>query len=927
MKTPPVACLLALSCLLASAQTPAIDVGSGAPSDAIARSFGAAYSRNNFYLQLSYPPLGEVKRFGAAGLIQEFADAAKTTGVKFALIKPSTAFQAYDGSDVFQLTGIVYSYYLTVGVTTAGQPATDTLKCPDGSCQYQIYDKNYVLFAYLQAGANGQNFTLRDPFYTKWNGLGGIGSLGPATSAEQAVTSFVSTIAATAQTYKKGALYNITSGVLTGRFVSVGYPVYDLYVANGAHAGFLGYPTGEAVTLAGGGQRQTFEGGSVDYTDTSAPALRLPVNSVAVSSGGNSIRLNLNDTFSARAITYGANGDELTGRSLTFVTSNSRVIGVQQTGSSALLRAVGGGFANVTAVSEGKISPPITFFVTAPCCQIGEGAPSAASQQIFQDAVARSRIAVRLPAPSPVRRAGGGLVQELQGVDPNPAARYLVTVADKAATGYVVAGGILARYEEQGGPSQALGYPVGDAVYDAARVGRQLFENGAIAGVPARVVSGAFLQKWASLRYEAGAAGQPTGGVDGFLTFTGASGRAQAFQNGALYGASSGTQTGKVYFVTSLIATKYNSLGAGRSELGLPTTDEFSTGGKRHQDFEGGYLEYAAGDAEAKLTLRDRKPSITALPAIVAAGSRVRITVAGFPNAISIRISITGQSDFLVKAPTGSYFWDIYVPTNTASSVVTIRAVDAANVATSVSSSYTVRASADIRAAIVKLRGDSQSAAPGSQVPQALRVAVRDDSGNPLSGVGVKFSATTGAQVSPTTAITDSLGQAETFLRMPLSEGIVLANAESVRQVATFSARSSQSTLTNYTKLTQSGDVPLGNGTATIAQKGSLLTAAASILRYYQNRGDLTMPNGVADPGLLNQFLKTLCVFDSQGVAGFCAAGVGVAAGGVAAGGVAGGGACANAMQAHPAIPNTRHNTRLIFFIDTFVLPQPIRTY
>ena len=32
-------------------------------------------------------------------------------------------------------------------------------------------------------------------------------------------------------------------------------------------------------------------------------------------------------------------------------------------------------------------------------------------------------------------------------------------------------------------------------------------------------------------------------------------------------------------------------------------------------------------------------------------------------------------------------------------------------------------------------------------------------------------------------------------------------------------------------------------------------------------------------------------------------------------------------MQAHPVIPNTRHNTRLIFFIDTSVLPQPIRTY
>jgi hypothetical protein len=72
--------------------------------------------------------------------------------------------QTGDGSDVFQLTSPIYSYYSSVGVTIAGQPTTDTLLCPDSSCQYQIYDKSYVLFAYLQAGANGQNFTPRDPF-------------------------------------------------------------------------------------------------------------------------------------------------------------------------------------------------------------------------------------------------------------------------------------------------------------------------------------------------------------------------------------------------------------------------------------------------------------------------------------------------------------------------------------------------------------------------------------------------------------------------------------------------------------------------------------------------------------------------------------------------------------------------------------------
>jgi uncharacterized protein (TIGR03437 family) len=44
-----------------------------------------------------------------------------------------------------------------------------------------------------------------------------------------------------------------------------------------------------------------------------------------------------------------------------------------------------------------------------------------------------------------------------------------------------------------------------------------------------------------------------------------------------------------------------------------------------------------------------------------------------------------------------------------------------------------------------------------------------------------------------------------------------------------------------------------------------LLTAAASILRYHQLRGELPQLNGLADPATLNQFLKTFCVSDFQG--------------------------------------------------------------
>jgi uncharacterized protein (TIGR03437 family) len=63
----------------------------------------------------------------------------------------------------------------------------------------------------------------------------------------------------------------------------------------------------------------------------------------------------------------------------------------------------------------------------------------------------------------------------------------------------------------------------------------------------------------------------------------------------------------------------------------------------------------------------------------------------------------------------------------------------------------------------------------------------------------------------------------------------------------------------------QSGDTALGNGSATIAQKGALLTAAAGILRYHQNRAELASPNGLADPAALNQFLTAYCPTDAKG--------------------------------------------------------------
>src|SRR5439155_14006245 len=107
-----------------------------------------------------------------------------------------------------------------------------------------------------------------------------------------------------------------------------------------------------------------------------------------------------------------SNGNALTDRSIVWSTSNSRIVTVQSSGYTATIKAVGGGGANIQATSEGKLSSPLPIFVTAPCCDIGAGAPTPAIQQAFQDAVTRNKLTLRLPVPTAVRRVGNGYMQD-----------------------------------------------------------------------------------------------------------------------------------------------------------------------------------------------------------------------------------------------------------------------------------------------------------------------------------------------------------------------------------------------------------------------------------------------------------------------------------------------------------------------------------
>ena len=847
--------------------TVALDVGTGAPNESIRQMFVQAYFRDGFHVQVTLPPVGQVRRWGATGYIQEFNGAGST---RYALIKPDESLApspaAPDRPLVLQIRYPLQTYYASVGAATAGYPTMDSQACPAFdpvvSCTWALFTNNYALFAYSNALATGQNFSIRQNFHARWTALGGMAGPGRPVDAETAATSLAGT-AATIQTYSGGAIFNFTTGTMAGQTYGVVEPLYALYRENGGHGGFLGFPVAHEIVLASGVRRQSFQGGAIEWTPEGGAQVRLPVVSVALAGAavsGGTLRMNHGETARVAATVAGPNGVVLEGRPVSWTSSNSRVVTLEQSGAAAVLRAVGGGAAQVTASSEGKTSPPLTVLVTAQCCTVGEGAPTPGVQQAFLDAVARNRLAVETPSPSPVQRLGSGYVQQLQGAG----TVYLLAKPDRLAAAYVVAGELLRRYQALGGPAGALGYPVSDATPG----GRQMFENeAALAGTPVRVVRGPVLRKWESLGFETGAAGSPTGDAGAFFTFGANSGEAQEFAGGTIYAAAAGPRAGSAHLVAGPILARYLALGGPGGALGMPSSDEFASGGTRRQQFEGGTVEYAPGEAAAREQLAARAPSVLAAPAVVAPGSRVRLAVLGFPAGSTIRVSVSRQPDFLVRTATGAHAWELFVPAGAAPGTVVVRAADTAGGAAA-EGSYAIRSYADLRPQLVKAGGDGQAGLPGARLPQALRVALRDAAGNPVAGVAVAFEASPGAAVAPVSAVTDAGGQAETWLRLPLSEGTAAATVNAPGAAAgpvTFYARAEAGRLAGFPALRQAGETPLGRGGESIARKGALLTAAAAILRYHQLRGELPSPNGAAEPAALNRFLTDYCAAGASG--------------------------------------------------------------
>jgi len=843
----------------------AIDVGLGAPTSLV-QQFIAAYYRNGFNFLVSLPPAGNVKKLGSTGYVQEFND-LKTSGLKDALVTISSTVNTTDPntgivSSVVQILGNLYTYYNSVGANTAGYPLSDGQNCPGfdpaNNCQYAYFDKSYVLFSYGVALATGQNFAISAGYYTEWVAQGGITGLGRPVDVVTTITAVpvapaTTGTTASVQTFANGAIYTITSGPNKNKVFGVSEPMWDLYVAQLGPTGTLGLPTSESIQISNGVYQQTFEGGSLKYGNGGPPVVQLPVASVgligAPSSG--TANLNLGQTLAVTAAPVASTGAALTDRPVSWSTTNGKVISIQASGQNAVLLAIGGGTASVTASSGGMTSPKLTITVFAPCCQLGDGAPTAVAQA-FHDALTRNRLSIQTPVPAVAQRVGNGYVQMVQSADANAPVTYMLAIADQSATAYAVGGDILARYQSAGGPAGSLGYPV----TDQSAGGTQRFQgSAALSGNPVRLVQGAILTKWGALGYEAGQPGPPTAEATTFSTFGANSGSMQTFGFGTFYSATAGPLDGQTYYVTGLIRIRYDALGGASGNYGMPTGDETVSGSLHQQNFEGGNFTYSAGDSAAVDHPAPKVPGVVVAPATITAGGHAHLAIVGFANGATIRVSVTGQPDFLVSPANGAYAWDMAIALTAASGTITIQASDTKSTATA-RGSLTVRGFATNRLAIAKVQGDNQTGAPGALLPVSMKIALLDSSGTPVVGAPVVFQVSPGASLSVTNTVTDTSGQAETFVRLPTAAGItaVTADVPNVAQApVSFYARSAAVTLSNFPSMAQPG------------RKGALVAAVAAILRYHQNRAELPTPNGLADPSTLDRFLVSDCIASAIG--------------------------------------------------------------
>jgi uncharacterized protein (TIGR03437 family) len=812
-------------------------VGNYPPNPSVTQAFRQAYDRTSLALLVS-GPIADVKTLGSPGLVQEFTPVGTACNsnnitIKYALVKPDPTAPP-SGNDTLLMYPDVYAAYTNIGPSAAGYPTMDTAKCPSnsfGPCTYSFFTKNYAIFSYT---APNVDFSISDPIYTEWTTLGGTVAAGTPTSATSTVTSF-SKISATLQSFTGASIFVYPAGSSTAVTHGVIEPFNTPYLAAGGYSA-LGLPTSEATLITSSGiTRQTFEYGRIEMAAGGTPTVLFALSEVDITFASLGLNLNVGDSATINATTMDIRALQVTGRSLTWNSTNPAVARVTGNGYSATVQALGAGLTNIYATAEGKTSAPLAVRVGGGvCCAIGEGAPTQTISQAFQSAVTRNSLSVVLPAPSVVRQ-GSGYTQTLSLA--NNGGSVIVAIADGSGSAWVLSGAIYAAYLSNGGFSGPLGYPASDPL----PAGGQQFASGAVlAGNPVRVIPVPIASKW---RAGAAAIGLPASDAVAFTSFSGITGYSQVFSGGTIFGILNGTYAGQAFFSAGLILDRYLALSGTVGALGAPASDIFANGSVMVQNFETGYIDLQPGAASAVEHFNPRHPAVSISPATVVPGGRVHVAATGFAPGASLSFAITGQPAFSTTSAAGAYSWDIVIPATAKPATITIQAA-ARNSTDTASASYTIMPVAALLPALSLISGDRQSGAPRALLPAPLIAVLTDSQGNPIGGSPLSYTASPGAAIMGPAA-TDSQGRATVAFRMPSSPGVAVGSIAAGGKVVEFSALAAAALLPNFPAFTATDS------------NGTLTAALAAVMRYYQNSGQLSIANGSATPSALAQFLAS----------------------------------------------------------------------
>jgi uncharacterized protein with LGFP repeats len=157
---------------------------------------------------------------------------------------------------------------------------------------------------------------------------------------------------------------------------------------------------------------------------------------------------------------------------------------------------------------------------------------------------------------------------------------------------HAMRGGILTRYLAGGGHLK-YGLPLTDEVADGAGRYNLLFGYQAIYWYPGNapvMVGGDIYKRYKAMGAQRSVLGYPT--TDELVTGN-KLGRYNHFQHGSVFWSSA---TG-AWPVVGAIRTKWAQLGWERSYLGFPTSNEFAVSGGVRQNYQHGYITYISGRA------------------------------------------------------------------------------------------------------------------------------------------------------------------------------------------------------------------------------------------------------------------------------------------------------------------------------------------